>query len=107
MALHRACFDDRAAQEFVETLAVCPEPELAEPTNSVHLMDVALEHCLALRIGNTPETHRQEAVRLILRIDEMTGFMDIPSQQRLLTDSAFESLRNVDAIKTIIERIRQ
>ena len=107
VALHRAGFDDRAAQEFVETLAVCPEPELAEPTNSVHLMDVALEHCLASRIGNTPEAHRQEAVRLILRIDEMTGFVDIPNQQRLLTDSAFESLRNVDAIKTIVERIRQ
>ena len=106
-ALHRSGLDDQAAQEFVETLAVCPEPELAEPTNSGHLMDVALGHCLALRISNTPKVHEEVAVRLLLRIDEMTKFADVLNQERLLTDSAFERLRNENAIKSIVERIRQ
>ena len=106
-ALHRDGADEQAALEFVETVAVCPVPELAEPTNSGHLMDVALGHCLALRISKTPDAHRQAAVNLILRIHEMTDFTDTSNRRRLLTDSAFEWLHNVDVIKPIVERIRQ
>jgi serine/threonine protein kinase len=102
VALHRLGEDDEAAQEFVETLANCAEPELAEPTNGGHLLDVALGHLLASH-RDEEDKHRQAAIRLILRCRDLDSPQQDGVRRRLLAESIFDLLQGEEAIKSLLE----
>ncbi len=106
-ALHRQGNDTEAAQEFQEIIEVCPQPELAEPTNSGHLLDVALGHCLVALNGNAGDAAIQAAVRLVQKCYDLNQIREPANRERLLSDPAFSVLQQVPALEVVFATVSQ
>ncbi|MBI1348034.1 protein kinase [bacterium] len=105
MALHRSGQDHAAAECFQETLAIIPQPELAEPTNYGHLLDVALGHCLIAQENDPSQQSLAAATDLILRCAALNGFEDPTTRSRFMTDDSLAAVRQHASIRPIWEKL--
>jgi serine/threonine protein kinase len=101
-AQHRVNEDDSATRTFQETIRQFATPEDAEPTNGGHILDVAIGHLLASACNDGVDTHRQSAIRLILRCRELNPQKQDDLRRRLMADPIFDSLQNEDSLQSLL-----